>query len=172
MHRKFIALVVSTAIAVTGISASQARAADAHDILGGLAAIAILGAAIHHYDKKKDRRQQQEQHVTRNHGKPYPAPYQGKPYPLPQQQPGGHARPRPLPQDVARFNLPSQCLRQETGYRGNGPVLGARCLSRSYGYADSLPQQCKVSYWNGERTRTGYEPNCLRQFGYRVSYNH
>ncbi|SDC73141.1 DUF3824 domain-containing protein [Ruegeria marina] len=163
MHRKFIAFVVASAITVTGISASQARAADAHDILGGLAAIAILGAAIHHYDKRKDRREQQEQHVSRDHGKPYLAPYQGKPYPLP---------PRPLPQDVARFNLPSQCLRQEDGYRGNGPVLGARCLSRSYGHADSLPQQCKVSYWNGERTRTGYEPNCLRQFGYRISHNH
>ncbi|MCE8512614.1 hypothetical protein KBY24_09865 [Ruegeria pomeroyi] len=157
MHRKFIALVLSTAIAVTGVSVSQARAADAHDILGGLAAIAILGAAVHHYDKKKDRRRQQE-HATRNQHNPYPTH-------------DPHRRAKPLPTDVARYNLPSRCLREADGYRGHGPVLGARCLTRHYGHANSLPQQCKVSYWNGERTRNAYEPNCLRQFGYRVAYS-
>ena len=58
MHKKFIALIVVTAVALTGVSASQARAADAKDILGGLAAIAIIGAGVHYYnkEKKKDRR--------------------------------------------------------------------------------------------------------------------
>lgn len=165
MHRKFIALVVSAAIAVTGVSASQARAADAKDILGGLAAIAILGAAIHQYDKKKERRRQQEEHVSRNPIHPYPIPQ-------PEPKTHGYPKPRPLPKDIARYSLPSQCLREAEGYRGAGPVLGARCLSRNYKYSESLPEQCKVAYWNGERTRTAYEPNCLRKYGYKVAYNY
>lgn len=150
MHRKFIAMIVATAIAITGFSASKARAADPHDILGGLAAIAILGAAIHHYDKKRDRRRAQT--VTRHTNPGYVQP--------------GHVR--PLPPAVARFDLPSKCLKPMRGYPSNQPLLKPRCLSKHYRHHETLPQSCRISFWNGERRKEAFEPRCLRQHGYRV----
>ncbi|MEX0319862.1 MAG: hypothetical protein AB3N21_18040 [Ruegeria sp.] len=150
MHRKFIALIVSTAIAITGLSASQARAADPHDILGGLAAIAILGAAIHHYDKKRDRERARHDYRIRD----YPDP--------------GPVTRRPLPPRVARYDLPQRCLRTFKRYSRHHPLLGQKCLKRHYRHANSLPKSCKVGFWNGERVRKAYEPRCLRQHGYRV----
>ncbi len=158
MHRKFIALIVSTAIAVTGLSAAPARAADPHDILGGIAALAIIGAAINHYDKKRDRERQRtyQPPVTRNH---------------PQYNHGGPRLPaRPLPDRVARYDLPSQCLRQFDSL-GRRPVLGSRCLERNYRWAHKLPRGCEVVVREGRGNRRAYDTRCLRQQGYRVSLN-
>ncbi len=152
MHRKFIALIVATAVAITGLSASQARAADAHDILGGLAAIAIIGAAVNHYNKEKRR-----ERVTKQYTHVQPAP--GPRHPV-----------RPLPPRVARYDLPQRCLRTFKNYSKDRPLLGPKCLEKHYKFADSLPQQCKVGFWNGKKVKRAYEPACLRQKGYRVVY--
>ncbi|MFC3612191.1 hypothetical protein ACFORG_00340 [Lutimaribacter marinistellae] len=155
MHRKFIALVVSTAIAITGLSAAPARAADPHDILGGLAALAILGAAINHYDKKRERERARSYQppVTRNHSY--------------HDQPGPRLPAKKLPDRVRQYDLPSQCLRQVDSYR-RGPVLGSRCLQRNYAWADRLPRSCEVDVRMGDRFRRAYDTRCLRQQGYRV----
>lgn len=152
MHRKFIALIVATAITITGISASQARAADARDILGGLAAVAIIGAAVHHYnkEKRKDKVERQYHHVQ----------------PVPKKKP---RKVKPLPKRVARYDLPQRCLRTHNGYTQR-PVLGTKCLNKHYRHANSLPQQCKVGFWNGRKVKQAYEPACLRHYGYRVVY--
>jgi len=154
MHRKFIALIVATAIAVTGISASQARAADAHDILGGLAAIALIGAGVHYYNKeqRKDREK-----ATRQYNHVYSAPKTT------------HHKVKPLPKKVARYDIPQRCLRTHKAY-GQRPLLGTNCLNKHYKHANSLPQQCKVGFWNGKKVKRGYEPACLRHHGYRVVY--
>lgn len=155
MHRKFIALIVATAVAITGISVSQARAADTRDILGGLAALAIIGAAVHHYQGEKRseekvrrqrlRNQQAKKKVHKNHI-------------------------RPLPRRVARYDLPKRCLRKYDAYSKKHALLGLSCLKQHYKHADSLPQQCKVGFWNGKQVKRAYEPACLRQKGYRVVY--
>ncbi|NVO57656.1 hypothetical protein HW561_17810 [Rhodobacteraceae bacterium B1Z28] len=152
MHRKFIALIVATAITITGVSASQARAADAKDVLGGLAAIAIIGAGVHYYNKEKRKNR-----VTRAPAPVYTAPTVDQ-YPV-----------RPLPQHVARYNLPQRCLRTFKGY-GQRSLLGTKCLKKHYKHANSLPQQCKVGFWNGKKVKRAYEPACLRQQGYHVVY--
>ncbi|WP_171101398.1 MULTISPECIES: hypothetical protein [unclassified Ruegeria] len=165
MHRKFIAFVVASAMTITGISASQAQAADGKDILGGLAAIALLGVAINHFSKQEPSRP--SYNVTRQ-----PAPvYKPKVH-----KPHGHkphAKPhhvRPLPKSVAKYNLPQRCLRTFKGAGHHRPLLGERCLGKHYKHASSLPYQCKVGFWNGKRVNRGYEPACLRQYGYRVVY--
>ncbi|NOE28042.1 hypothetical protein [Ruegeria sp. HKCCD6157] len=151
MHRKFIAFIVATAVAITGVSATQARAADAKDILGGLAAIALIGAGVHYYnkEKKKDRATRQQTYT--------PAPYTPQPV-------------RPLPPRVARYDLPQRCLRTFNGYSQDHPLLGPKCLKKHYKHANSLPQECKVGFWNGQKVKRAYEPACLRQKGYRVVY--
>lgn len=154
MHRKFIALIVATAVAITGISASQARAADTRDILGGLAALAILGAAIHHYqDEKREEEKKRHKHKKKHAKKKVHKPHV-----------------RPLPNRVARYNLPQRCLRTFNAYSKKHPLLGPNCLKKHYKYANSLPHQCKVGFWNGKKVKRAYEPACLRQKGYRVVY--
>nr|WP_170540205.1 hypothetical protein [Ruegeria arenilitoris] len=153
MHRKFIALVVATAVAITGVSASQAKAADAHDILGGMAAIAIIGAAVNHYNKEK-----RKERVTRQNNYVH----------QPQNVRPDHIR--PLPRRVARYDLPQRCLKTYNGYSKKRPLLGPNCLEKHYKHANSLPQQCKVGFWDGKKVKRAYEPACLRQKGYRVVY--
>ena len=148
MHRKFIAFIVATAVAITGFSAVPARAGDAEKILGGLAAIALFGAAVHHYDKRNKR-----ERVARQNNYYQPA------------------APRPLPPRITRYDLPSQCLTQMRGYPGNQPLLTPNCLQKNYRHANSLPQMCRISFWNGKRNKQAYEPRCLRQQGYRVVHN-
>lgn len=178
MHRKFITLIVAAAVAVTGISASQARAADTRDILGGLAAIAIVGAAIHHYSQK-DRKDHAQQ-VTRPHQRYYSAPkhkhhakkkhHRHKKHHARKKHKSFHGRLRPLPDRVARYDLPQRCLRTFPSYSNSHPLLGPNCLNKHYRHAGSLPHQCKIGFWNGNKVRRAYEPNCLRQHGYRVAY--
>lgn len=160
MHRKFIALIVASAIAVTGLSASQARAADTRDIIGGLAAIAIIGAAIHHYEKDKSKKKasRKKSYVHKQPKHVYKKPTVKK----------HHVRRKP--QRVARYDLPHRCLRTYKGYGPNRKLLGPSCLTKHYKYSNSLPHQCKVGFWNGNKVSRAYEPACLRQQGYRVVY--
>lgn len=145
MHRKFIALIVSTAIAITAFTSAPARADDTAKVIGGLAALAILGAAIHHRKEKKERERARAE----------------------AQQPVIHSV-RPLPHNVARYDLPGRCLKPMWGYPSNAPLLGPKCLSHHYRYVGSLPQACRVTFWNGRRTRDAFEPRCLRRKGYRI----
>ncbi len=155
MHRKFIALIIATAIAITGISASQARAADARNILGGLASLAIIGAAVHHYQDEK----REEEKARRHKHKKKQAKKKAQKHPV-----------RPLPNRVARYDIPQRCLRTFNAYSSTRPLLGPNCLKKHYKHADSLPHQCKVGFWNGKKVKRAYEPACLRQNGYRVVY--
>lgn len=140
MHRQFIALILSLALAITGLSAVPARAdGDTARLLAGLAALAFIGAAI---QQKRDRRV-----VTQNHS----------------------LQPRPLPQQIGRKDLPQQCLRSRSvnGYQRN--LFGARCLQKNYAFNRSLPNACRLGYWERGRNRTGYAPRCLRERGYRFA---
>ncbi len=161
MHKKFIALIIASAVAITGISASKARAADTGDIIGGLAAIALIGAAVKHFSDESRKNS-----VTHNYNHVYKAPKQPV-YTKPKHRP--HPV-RPLPERVARYSLPQQCLRTYKAYSQKRPLLGTYCLSKHYKYSNSLPHQCKVGFWNGNKVKRAYEPACLRQKGYRVSY--
>lgn len=166
MHRKFIALIVATAVAVTGISTTQARAADTGDILGGLAAIAIIGAAVNHYNKEK-----RKDRVSRHQNHAYVPPKPHRPHKPHVYQPHGHKpHVRPLPSHVARYDLPHKCLRTFDAYSPRHQLLAPKCLKKHYKHANSLPHQCKVGFWNGKKVKRAYEPACLRQQGYRVVY--
>lgn len=148
MHRKFIALIVSTAICITAISALPARAGndDTAKAIAGFAALAILGLAIHNARDRDDT-------PTASYTAPPPKPHT--------------VRPRPLPQQVARYNLPAKCLRNHRLHGGPARLLGLQCLQRNYRFTSQLPQACRLRF-NGRVTRTGYEPLCLRERGYRI----
>ena len=146
MHRKFIALILATALAITGLSAAPVRAdGDTARIFGGLAILAIIGAALDHSSRNRTT-------VTKQYIVP------AKPQPT-----------RPLPSYVTRRDLPKTCLRSHVvnGERRN--LFGARCLKNNYAHASSLPYACQLGYWDGQKNRVGYEPLCLRERGYRTA---
>lgn len=150
-YRHFIALVVISAIAITGFSAAPARAGqdDLNKALAALAGLALLGAVIHHArdDDKKERRR-----VIDRRYDPYDPPIS-----------------RPLPRRVERKILPQQCLRSVDARDGRLQVFGRRCLKRNYSYADSLPGKCKRRFRGKGEKRVGYEARCLRREGYALA---
>lgn len=152
MHRKFIALIISTAIGITSLSALPARAGD-HDAaraLAGFAALAILGLAIHNARDKDDT-------PTVSHTAP---------------QPNNHwVRPKPLPPRAARYDLPGKCLRNHKLQGGPARLLGLQCLENNYRYTSQLPYACRLQFDGNNISRTGYEPLCLRERGYRIVKN-
>ncbi len=154
-HRKFIAFVVSSAVAVTAMTApARADVNDFGKILAGITLLAIIGKAID--DDSKQR------HVTRN-------TYHNHTYKNPNQP----VRPKPLPPQVSsRYDLPGHCLKT---YQMNGRdtvrLFGRKCLQQSYRHTNSLPYACQFQFDKTNRSQTGYEPRCLRERGYRVARN-
>lgn len=147
LHRKFIAFVLATSIAITGFSAAPARADDdVAKFIAGLAVLGILGAAINKHDRRND-------HVTRAPSNPVYTPPR---------------RTRPLPQRVARYDLPGKCLRHYHTFRKGQNLLGQGCLNKHYRHAKALPQQCRVTFWNGRRHKNAFKPRCLKRNGYRI----
>lgn len=148
MHRKFIALIVATAVAVTTLSAAPARADEREiaKILAGLAALAFIGVAIEH---NRDR----DQPITSHIGRTPPRP----------------VKPRPVPPQVSKFQLPNHCLHKYSVNNGQRRLFGKRCLSNNYRHTASLPYACQFQFRDGRETRTGYEPRCLRERGYHFA---
>ncbi|KUP95009.1 hypothetical protein [Tritonibacter horizontis] len=145
-HRKFIALILATSVAVAGVSAAPARAdsQDVGKIIAGLAVLGLIGAAIHDHNKDRHR----PPHVT---PKPQPKP-----------------KPKPLPPSVRRYDLPAQCLRTVRAWGQDRSVLGARCLRHTYRHASDLPDACFVQLDNRHQQVRGYNPVCLQRRGYRL----
>lgn len=149
MHRKFITLIIAAAVAVTGLAAVPAYADDRNShIFAGLAALTILGIAIH------EMRDDDAPTVSRvDPPLHYPA------------------RPRPLPSQVSRYDLPGKCMRNLAHHGGPRRILGLQCLQNNYHFTGSLPQACRYSHQSRYSNRTGYEPLCLRERGYRIVRN-
>lgn len=147
MHRKFIALILATAMAITGLSAAPARAdGDTARVFAGLAFLALLGAAI-----QKERKHNRPV-VSHNYTPPV--------HPLP---------PRPLPPKISRRDLPQQCLRSRSVNGRYRNLVGNRCLKKNYGFNGTLPYACQLGYRENGRNHIGYEPVCLRERGYRFA---
>jgi len=147
MHRKFIALILASSVAVTGMSAGPAFAdGKTARQFGWLALLGIAALAIQDSNRKRA--------VTTNNYT-YKAP---------------NTSPRPLPPQVSRKTLPKACLRSHNvnGYRRN--LFGLACLKQNYAYVGSLPYACQLGYSNGRRNQIGYEPVCLRERGFRTAY--
>lgn len=156
MHRRFIAIVVSAALTITGMAAAPARAGD-DDIakwIAGAAALAIVGAAISEHESKKRKRrairqQQQLQQYYDNHGytdvDPRPNPWHGK-------------------------LLPASCrvTKRLHGQKIRG--FGRHCLKRNNVNVRALPQECAYRIKrNDGRKRVIFGSRCLRDFGYQVA---
>lgn len=160
MHRKFIALIVTAALAAAGLSATPARADDATArALAGLAALAIIGAAI-----SADRDDTPGYVSQGNHASGFTGPVPQRPYP---NRPAPHYGYR---SQIPAHVLPGYCLRDvNTGPGRSERVLGKHCLTTSYRHAQTLPRACEERLWTRARVRNGYDPQCLRSYGYTIA---
>ncbi len=169
MYRKFIATILATAVAVTGLTAAPARA-DSDDllkILGGVAAIAIIGAAI------KDARDDDK--VTRN----YPNYGRGH-HKSHRKHRHHHAKnghrydnhgARPLPKRVQRKLLPASCRVNARRHGERFLAYTDWCLDRKFRHAHALPRDCavKARVLRNNKRRTVYSSRCLGRYGYAAA---
>ncbi len=150
-----------TALSLTLATAmpAQANGVDREDVgklLIGLAAVAVIGAAIENNNRSNRR-------VTRVHDRTNHAP---------------HVTP-PRANDWAGLNrsnrrniLPHDCVRRVETRFGNYRMFGHRCLERNYRHVNSLPARCAVRVYSNNGPRRGFDPLCLREQGYRSDRRH
>ncbi|WP_306114806.1 hypothetical protein [Roseovarius sp. MMSF_3305] len=168
MYRRFIATILATAVAITGLTAAPARADndDLLKILGGVAAIAIIGAAIKEArdDDKVSRNYPYYGHRPhKSHRKHRRHTYQGNRY-------DNHGA-RPLPKRVQRKLLPASC---RVNARRNGQrFVGYSnwCLDRKFHYTNALPRECAVTarILRNNKRRLVYRSGCLGRYGYAAA---
>ena len=172
-HRRFIALIAAAAMAVTGLTAAPARADDTARVLAGLAALAVLGIAV----KKHQDRKHERQRVSRDRRPDIPVWRVEPRRHGTHQRPNGdfplhpQVKPRPLPDDLQRYVLPRQCLRQLKSHGDRKLVVGERCMQRNFDHVRRLPRNCRVEARTERGPRRGYSLECLENRGYRLSRN-
>ena len=138
-HRKFIAAILASSIAITSLTAAPARADnDAAKVIAGVAALAIIGAAVADSRSNRNatvyRAQPQRYYPPRTVYRPAPVTraaviphYRAALHsyrPVHQRGYQKHAAPR------SRVALPNACLVKANGQRS---VYSAHCLRR-HGY--------------------------------------
>jgi hypothetical protein len=169
MYRKFIATVAAASIALTAMGSAPAVAGDDQTArtIAAILGLAAIGAIVH--ENRKDRNERDQILLERGHNDyRKPAPVYKQPradnpprYSVP--------KPRPLPQRVDRRLLPQECLQSFETRRGKVRMFGARCLNRSYDFANRLPRECEYVFDTRRGDRRGYEARCLRDRGYRLA---
>ncbi len=154
MKTTLTAAVTALSLILTSASQAQADGLDREDIgklLFGLVAIAAVGAAIE--NNREDSNEATQAHASRT---------------------GSWAdlhRPRPR-EDTRRRILPAECLSTVETRFGNLRLFGQRCLERNYRFVSDLPDRCQVRIYADRGPRTGYDPLCLREQGYRTNRRH
>lgn len=153
MLKSLIAGVTALSLTMASATPIAAQGLDREDIgklLIGLAAAAVIGAAIE--ENREDNRPTQAHHNSNNWG--------------------GIDRNRTnnwsnLNRNSNRRALPRDCLRRVETRFGTQRMFGKRCLERNYRQVNSLPGRCAVRVYTDNGPRRGFDPQCLREQGYR-----
>lgn len=144
MAKNFVKTLVIATVLVTGISTTSARAEN--DDLAAFLATTIflfaLGSAL-------------EGEVNVN---PAPAP----------QPPARPGRPGQGQSQNYKRQVPLECLETFTTQTGQVRTFEKSCMYRNYAHYKRLPQNCERTLWTSVGLRYGYEPQCLRQNGFRA----
>lgn len=156
MTRKFLAILLSAALAVTTVGAAPARANHKDDLaraLIGATALVIIGSAIHQSHKKKHYGQPTKKtHYYGNKG------HGGQHY-------GGHKK-----KHVAKV-VPGKCFRKFHTNHGWKRWISNYCLKNNMTYRaySKLPQHCKKVIWTHKGKRSVFSPRCLRHKGWTIA---
>ena len=157
MFKPLIAGITALSLTIASTTPLQAQGLDREDVgklLIGLAAVAVIGAAIEESrDNDRDRSTQandtrQWSGINRNND------WSG----LNRQHQSN---------TNSRRVLPHACLQTVETRFGNQRLFGQRCLERNYRHVSRLPDRCAVQLYTSNGPRRGYDPLCLREQGYR-----
>ncbi|WP_333713877.1 hypothetical protein [Yoonia sp.] len=156
MMKSLVAGVMAFSLTLASALPAQANGLDREDVgklLLGLLAVGVVGAAIENNQRRED-------------------------IPVVRQDRGSWAdlnQPRSRPdsrRDDRRLILPHQCLQTLRTRYGDLRLFGERCLERNYRFSASLPERCEVRIYTHDGPRSGYDPLCLREQGYRTNRRH
>ena len=160
MFKPLIAGITALSLTFATTAPLQAQSINREDVgklLIGLAAVAVIGAAI---EENRDRTRSTPVHdnhrsseITRNNSW------------------SDLGRPQQTNRD-ARLVLPSACLRNVDTRFGTQRMFGKRCLERNYRHASRLPERCAVRLYTNDGPRSGFDPLCLRDQGFRSDRRH
>jgi hypothetical protein len=153
LHRSFIATILAASLAITSFSAAPARADnDAAKIIAGVAALAIIGAAVADARQNDRGKVIYPQAQGYGHAKPYHKGYK----PHVSQNRYNHAGVIPL----RNAHQPQRHGYQRQGYQGHGYGHGKR-----HGAANRvvLPQACLIRDGGGHAV---YSARCLERWGH------
>lgn len=164
MFKPLIAGITAISLTLATTTPLHAQGMDRDDVgklLFGLAAIAVIGTAI---DRNRDRDRDRNR-STRAHQTP---------------QTGGIHRNNGWSElnrehqraTNSRRVLPRACLRTVETRFGDQRLFGQRCLERNYRHVSRLPERCAVRVYTTNGPRSGFDPLCLREQGYRSNRRH
>lgn len=167
MSRKFITLVSAAAVAVAGLTASQANALDkrTRNVILGVTALAILGAAASQADSNNGyvpRRYDDDDrdHPRHGHGHGHWHGHADDDHP---RGPAPGIHPRPVPPRVIFSELPDRCAFTVRTRGGPARMFETRCLRRNYAHANRLPNSCRRTVKLGSKNIDAYGGACLRE---------
>mgnify|MGYP001824587687 FL=1 len=159
MFKPIIAGIAAISLTFASMAPAQANGLDREDIgklLIGIAAIAALNAAIDN-NKRDDRTEARNtQTQTTNHNDRSWADLN---------------RSRQYNNNRGRV-LPRECLRTVDTRFGVQRMFDRRCLNRNYDRVNRLPDRCAVRVYTTNGPRSGYDPLCLREQGFRATRRH
>lgn len=151
MIKPLITTIAALSLALA--SPATAQGVDREDLgklLIGLAAVAVIGAAIEENRDRDDTTEVNDRHNGNN---------------------WGGIRQNNNWSSLNRSNrcvLPRECFRRVETRFGTQAMFGQRCLEQNYRHVNSLPTRCAVRTYTHNGPRRGFDPQCLREQGYRA----
>ena len=150
MLKSLIAGVAALSLATATPAAAQGLdREDMGKLLIGLAAVAVIGAAIENNNDRSDKSSTpvHDQHnwsgINRNNN-------------------------WSSLNNSPRRVLPRSCVRRVETRFGTQRMFGQRCLEQNYRHVNHLPARCTVRVYTDNGPRNGFDPRCLREQGYRA----
>ncbi len=162
MLKPLIAGITALSLTLAAAVPAQAQGMNREDVgklLIGLAAVAVIGAAI---EENRDRNSDRSTPVHDRHD--WNGINRNNDWSdLNRQHSSNRDRHRALPHG---------CLRTVETRFGNQRMFGKRCLERNYRHVNSLPDRCAVRIYTNDGPRRGFDPLCLREQGFRTDRRH
>lgn len=154
MLKPLIAGITALSLSFATATPTQAEGMTGDDVgklIIGIAAIAALNAALESNDRDDARRPARVDHRRSSWA--------------------DLNRPRHR-EETRRNDLPRQCLQTVDTRFGTYRLFGKSCLERDYARVNRLPDRCAVRLYTEDGPRSGFDPLCLRDAGYRSTRRH
>ncbi len=164
MFKPLIAGITALSLTLATATPVQAQGMNRDDVgklLIGLAAVAVIGAAI---EQNRDR---PRDHSTQVHDR-----HQWNGINRNNNNNWSNLNRRAENNRDNRRTLPRACLRSVETRFGTQRMFGKRCLENNYRHVNNLPGRCAVRVYTNNGPRRGFDPLCLREQGYRAERRH